>query len=252
MLFRSQVKISATMLSATPTNARIQFSVRDTGIGISAQALEQLFKPFAQADNSTTRRFGGTGLGLAISGQLVNLMGGRIQVESSLGQGSHFWFELELPFERRQAEPIATDALFAREASNLEGKLAGLRLLVAEDHPVNQQIVKLMLEDPGAEVSVADNGQQALEAVQSAARTDRPFDLILMDMNMPVMMGVEATKRLRDLGYAKPVFGLSANVMQSHLQECLDAGMNGLIGKPFIREDLVHTIAQACQRSDAV
>ncbi|MFC7420417.1 PAS domain S-box protein [Iodobacter arcticus] len=214
----------------------ITFSIRDTGIGISASAQTQLFQSFQQADNSITRKYGGTGLGLAISRQLVELMGGALSVESQLGEGSEFKFCLDLPEIQDLPKPLPH---WSKNKAN-EHFLIGKRILLADDHPFNQQIGAELLEIMGAEVSIANHG---LEAILLAEQSH--FDAILMDVQMPEMDGITACQILRkkpefdDL----PIIAMTANVSTDYRQHCLSAGMNDFIGKPVQAEKLYQTLA---------
>ncbi len=198
---------------------RLRVSVTDTGIGISAEDQALLFEPFSQVDSSATRRFSGTGLGLAISKRLVELMGGEIRLQSAPGQGSCFWFELPgmaLPCEcSSRPEP---DQL----------PIQDLDVLVVEDSPVNQLVVSLMLQKLVTRVRVAANGLEALAQV-----AEQKPDLILMDMRMPQMDGLEATRRLRELGCKMPIVALTANAMAEDRARCLAQGMDDFLAKPI-------------------
>jgi len=218
----------------------LRFSVRDTGIGIPAEALDQLFQRFVQADGSISRRFGGTGLGLAISRRLVELMGGEIGVESRLGEGSTFWFEVDL------ARAAEVEAL-AEEAVAIDG--ASLRLLLVEDAEANQELVSTILHSVGIDVDVAGNGAEAVEAV----RTSR-YDLVLMDVQMPVMGGVQATEIIRKMGghlARVPIIALSANVLPEQVAEYRRAGMDAHLAKPINPREMLMAIGHwaAARRS---
>jgi CheY-like chemotaxis protein len=222
---RGSVTLRILRLGGEGTQHRLRFEVIDTGIGITEAQQGRLFERFIQADLSTTRRYGGTGLGLSICRALVEeLMGGTLSVESTAGEGSVFWFELSLegcepPLVR---EPVgATLAALERPP----------RILVAEDHLVNQRIVRLMLERLGAEVVVVENGALAVEA----ARETR-FDLIFLDWMMPEMDGLEAARLLKQDGGASaevPMVALTANGAPEHAVACLSAGMDGYMTKPI-------------------
>jgi PAS domain S-box-containing protein len=220
----------------TPSNDDILFSVQDTGIGIPASAQTQLFQSFQQADNSITRKYGGTGLGLAISSQLVQLMQGQLTVNSQLGAGSEFKFCLKLP--KIKALSI-TQEHKANNGLDLHF-LAGKRILLADDHPFNQQIGAELLQIMGVEVVIANHG---LEAILLASQS--LFDAILMDVQMPEMDGITACQTLRKNAEFKhtPIIAMTANVSREYRQHCLDAGMNDFIGKPVQADKLYQTLA---------
>jgi PAS domain S-box-containing protein len=209
---------------------RIRIEVSDTGPGIDASMQERLFQPFTQADESTTRRYGGTGLGLSICRELAVLMGGSVGVESHVGQGATFWAELPLP----AAPAPAPVGLQNREASQ-ERALKGRRILMVEDNPVNMMIAVALLEQWGAEVSQASDGRQAVEAAHAAASMGKPFDAVLMDVQMPVMSGHEATRQLRERFTATqlPIVALTAAALTQERDEALAAGMNEFLTKPI-------------------
>jgi CheY-like chemotaxis protein len=203
-----------------PEDARrwIRIRVQDTGIGIAPAQLAQLFQRFSQADASTTRRFGGSGLGLVICRHLIELMGGSVHVESEPGKGSTFWFDLPL------WPPIAPACGRARPADAVPAGVAPrkARILVAEDNLVNQQVVRAMLERIGMTVSIVGDGSQALAAVRS-----QHFDLVLMDCQMPVMDGYEASfadSRIASDRARIPIVALTANAPSEDRQRCIDAG----------------------------
>jgi len=216
---------------------RLHCEVVDTGVGIPQAAQAALFSRFTQADGAISRRFGGSGLGLSISRLLTELMGGEIGFESREGQGSKFWISLDL---------AAADA--ACEETWAAGDLSGARMLVVEDNPTNQMVVKLILEELGADVETSDDGALGLAAVQA-----RAFDLVLMDVQMPNMDGVEATRRIRALptpAGRTPIVGLTANVMEHERASYLAAGMQAVIGKPLDVVELLGAISQVLQEPD--
>jgi PAS domain S-box-containing protein len=212
---------------------RVRVSVADTGVGIEAEKLHTVFDRFAQADAAMSRRFGGAGLGLAICKRIVEAFGGRIGVRSEPGQGSEFWFEVTLP--RAQGDAAATEPKVCRSPG------APLRLLLVEDNTVNRELVLAMLEPFDIVVDTAEDGAQGVEA---AGRGD--YDLILMDVQMPVMDGLTATRRIRDMtgsGGRTPIVALTANVLPEQVTVCLEAGMDAHLGKPIKAERLLETIA---------
>jgi PAS domain S-box-containing protein len=225
------------------TGVRLVLEVEDTGVGFDAAQGEMIFQRFSQADSTITRRFGGTGLGLAICRTLVELLGGVISARARPGSGS--LFRVVLPLQRIEAADLA----LAGEAGAGPAPAArpeGLRVLLAEDHPVNQKVVQLILEPHGVEVTVVDNGALAVEAFRTGG-----YDLVLMDMQMPVMDGLAATRAIRRLeqhdpaGAPIPIIMLSANAMAHHRQDALLAGADLHLAKPVTAADLIGGIGQA-------
>ena len=215
---------------------RVRFTVTDTGVGFDAAQKARIFTRFQQADGSITRRFGGTGLGLAISRDLAELMGGELDCESTPGEGSRFWFELPLP-------PAAIVDVIADD--EIEASPEGLRILLADDHPANRKVIEVLLAPTGATLVSVENGRQAVDAY-----ADGGFDLILMDMQMPVMDGLTATTAIRALeaerGAARtPLLMLTANAMPEHVEAGRLAGADGHLAKPVTTQSLFAAIASA-------
>ena len=227
-------------------DAPLRFEVRDTGSGIAPDVQARLFQPFTQADQSTTRRFGGSGLGLSICLELATLMQGRVGVCSTPGQGSCFWAELVLPAAAALDDVSCFGGLDAPQ-------LAGTRVLMVEDNPVNMTIAVAMLEQWGVQVTQVGDGAQALAAVEQAARAGQPFDLVLMDVQMPVMSGYEATRRLRASAEHRPlpIIALTAAALTSEREQALACGMNGFLTKPIDAQRLHDTLAATLARCRA-
>ncbi len=218
--------------------------VTDTGIGMSADGLKQAFEAFGQADASTTRRFGGTGLGLTISRRLAEALGGRLDALSTPGGGTTM--TLILPLVVAMNAPRSYHSLTAPRQPSAE-PLQGCRLLLAEDGPDNQVLLKLILTRAGAAVELVDNGELARDAALTALAQGQPFDAVLMDMQMPVMDGYTASRQLRDRGYDRPIIALTANAMSSDRQRCLDAGCDDFAPKPIQRDTLIELITHYVQ-----
>ncbi|HZV54339.1 MAG TPA: PAS domain S-box protein [Rhodocyclaceae bacterium] len=221
-------------LAALWEGEALVFAVRDTGIGIPSETQGRLFQPFQQADSSVTRKYGGTGLGLVISRRLAELMGGTLAVESTPGQGSTF--TLRLPLEETET-PAATGTVAATGTM----RLAGLRLLVAEDNAINQLVIENLLTGEGAEVVLADNGGRAVEAVEQALT---PYDAVLMDVQMPVLDGLAATQLLKQSHPHLPVIGQTAHALKEETDRCVAAGMVAIVHKPIDLEVLVSTLLE--------
>lgn len=232
--FTAQGEVS---LGVSQDGGMLQYRVNDTGIGISEAAMSRLFMPFEQADSSTTREYGGTGLGLAICRQLATLMHGEITVTSRPGAGS--CFTLRLPLTVVTSPPASAAAALPGRAG---ARLGGLRILAAEDMDINRYILETILEREGASVEFAADGQQALEHVRE--RGAPAFDLVLMDVRMPVMDGLEATRRLLEIAPGLPVIGLTAHALAEERSACLAAGMIDHTTKPINPDALIEVIRQ--------
>ncbi len=232
---RGSIRLSVRSFLRTRDGMALQFEVVDTGIGIAPQALLRLFDEFEQADTSTTRRYGGTGLGLAICRRLALAMGGEVGVRSTLGEGSVFWLALTLPeVEPTPCEP-AQDVMLPLPAP----AFAGQRVLLVEDNEVNQEIAAAMLHALGLQVDVAANGEEAL-----AKAGDTPYALVLMDVQMPVLDGIETTRRLRARGWTRPIIAMTANAFAEERRRCLAAGMDEHLPKPVSMAQLHAVLAR--------
>ncbi len=243
------VTIAMEMVDPAGPTPKLRFEVIDTGIGITPEQVGRLFKPFAQADSSVTRRFGGTGLGLAICHRLSEMLGGEIGVESTPGVGSTFRVSIatgDLQNVRLLSDPNAASA--AAEASAAKPSTAkekiNCRVLLAEDGPDNQRLIKFLLQKAGMQVTVVDNGELAYHSALEAFESGEPFDVILMDMQMPVMDGYTAATRLREADYRGRVIALTAHAMKTDRQKCLDAGCDEYTTKPIKREELFSLIRE--------
>ena len=232
------VTIDVRLIAESDSRVIVACAVTDTGIGIAPEARSSLFKEFSQVDSSVARRFGGTGLGLAICKRLVDGMGGMIEVESQIGRGSTFSFRVPL----RKSDPLSETPVASEQADDeLPQFVRGGRVLVAEDNPTNQIIVVTMLEKLGLRVDTVANGAEAVTAVKSM-----PYDMVLMDMQMPEMDGLEATKLIRQLPGPLgriPIVGVTANAFREDHERCIEAGMQSVVTKPFRWTDLTRAMA---------
>ena len=246
---------------------RLQFEVLDTGIGMNDEQIAQLFQSFSQADSSATRRFGGTGLGLAISRRLTEMLGGTITVRSSVGRGSAFLLTIAAGrLEKRANDPTKVQDCGAgvppanpadrqaggAPAPQAEATLVGGRVLLAEDGPDNQHLIGHLLRKAGAWVAIAENGRLAVDMALAARDGDQPFDVVLMDMQMPVLDGYEAATLLRASGYDLPIVALTAHVMPADRQKCLDAGCDDYTTKPIDRNQLIDVTRKHLRRNQEV
>lgn len=228
--FTEQGEVS---LSISTSQERLNIIVADTGIGIDATTLAQLFTPFIQADNSITRNYGGTGLGLAITKHLVELMDGTIDVSENQGQGTIFSVSLPLVLKKS----LDSELMAPKRNPPNETIVSAKKLLLVEDTTTNQMVLKLMLNRMGYNVTIANNGAEALELI----RQHDNFDIIFMDISMPVMDGIQATKLLRSRSYSKPIVALTAHSLNEDKQKCLDAGMDDVVMKP-IKSKTIQTV----------
>lgn len=238
------VTLHAEMLDADSEGVNLRFTIQDTGIGITPGDQARLFTAFEQADNSMSRKYGGTGLGLAISKHLVRLMGGEIGLSSEVGKGSTFWFTVRLG---KAAENLPLSIAHSPDATTerLTREFSGSRILLAEDEPINQEVSRSLLEDVGLLVDVAENGEDAVSMASGKA-----YALILMDMQMPRMNGVEATRIIRSLpAHARtPILAMTANAFEEDRRLCIEAGMDEHISKPVNPEHLFETLLKWLSR----
>jgi len=238
---KGRIDISCELESCSQQSDRLRFEVKDTGIGISTESQQLIFESFKQEDSATSRTYGGSGLGLAISKQIVELMGGELKVESVKNQGSRFYFSVSLPIDKgsklQNLKP---------EERSAEVNLTGYSILLVEDNKLNQILASTIIEKWGARVVVAGNGQQALDILEK-----NTFDVILMDIQMPVMDGMTASRLIREkLNIHTPILALSANVIKGIVEKCQEAGMQGYISKPFDSEDLYRKIILHAPKKD--
>lgn len=237
------IELSVSVQEETGHEVILLTKVCDTGIGLAAKSLESIFEMFQQADSSTTRKYGGTGLGLSICRRLADMMGGKVWAESVYGEGATFFFTARLGKSNTIAVPppqSQTNATPTKHATH--SPPSQQHLLIAEDHPVNQKLAQVIFSKEGYLVTIANNGAEAVDIFTQAPDS---FSAILMDIQMPVMDGHEATQKIRAAGYTTiPIIAMTANAMEEDRQQCLDSGMNDFIAKPIKRELVFKTIAK--------
>jgi CheY-like chemotaxis protein len=237
-----RVDVTVSVRNTRADDLEIAVEVRDTGIGFDGEARERMFQRFAQGDGSITRRFGGTGLGLAISQALAEAMGGEIRVSSVPGTGSHFTLALTLRRGDLESETPGQSNDTPSWLDDASAKGRALRILLVEDHPINQQVVRLILEGQGVEITTANDGEQAVSLFQPDS-----FDIILMDMQMPVMDGLAATRAIRELEAEEgrprtPIAMMTANTYKDHQQMAEAAGTDMFLPKPINAETLLSAL----------
>ncbi len=243
---KGYIRLKAELVDKDRERCKIKFSVSDSGIGMTPEQIAKLFAPFSQADTSITRKFGGTGLGLTISKRLVEMMGGEIGVESELSQGTTFFFTAAFAYraeEMSKGHIVTTDSTSLQEflyAGN-EAGMAGAKVLLVEDNTLNRQVATELLEGAGLVVEVANNGQEALDALYRAS-----YDLVIMDVQMPVMGGYEATRLIRkdDKFCELPIIAMTAHAVSGVKEACMEAGMNDYVGKPIDPDQLFAVLLQ--------
>lgn len=246
--FTDEGSVSVRIGRSSPDDSLLDFEVRDTGVGLTPEAQQILFEPFTQADTSTSRRFGGTGLGLTISRRLARILGGDVWIECSTpGFGSTFRLQVRVgsvaevpPAPTLIAPPDSVEV--RRSESTRTERLRGRRLLIADDVPANRRLIEYVLKKEGAETVCVGDGQQAVQETLRAELEGVPFDLLLMDMQMPVLDGYSATARLRQEGVQRPIVALTAHTMAGDRERCLQVGCSAFATKPIDRKELVATI----------
>ncbi|MDZ4150708.1 response regulator [Methylicorpusculum sp.] len=237
------VSLRASLIEATGEEVKIRFEIQDTGIGIDQSLLEHIFVPFEQVDNTLTRQYGGLGLGLSINRKLIEMMGGEMGVESESGKGSTFWIVITL--KRSQTQPAVASRI--PPLQSLQTNKARPRILLVDDDFINQELLKFLLNEAGLQCDSANDGEEAVGMVKN---TD--YDLVLMDIQMPIMDGLAATRAIRLLPERRltPVIGVSANAFAEDKDRCFEAGMNAFLAKPVAPEVLYSELAKWLIKND--
>jgi len=252
---KGEIRLEAFLTNETDVNCELRIEVTDSGIGISAEQKERLFSAFEQADTGISRQYGGTGLGLAISKRIIEMMNGNIWADSELGKGAKFIFTLTL---QRSALHIGKSSGSIPDSGNndetglIKSEFKGKNLLIAEDIEINREILIALLEDTELAIDCAENGEKALKMIETSP--DK-YDIIFMDIQMPVMNGYEATRKIREYETQRnlrkqiPIIALTANVFKSDVEECLAAGMNDHLGKPLDIDRVLEMIRKYIQKN---
>lgn len=243
------VKVVASFIDDGSSSPSLEFRVIDTGIGISGEQEGGLFHAFAQADSSITRKYGGTGLGLTLSKHFAEMLGGDVRVESLTGEGSVFIVSVATgPLENARmiqaTEDTSSFCVVSGETVGETGEILKGRVLLAEDGPDNQRMVSFILRKAGAEVMVVKNGKEAIDAVHASYDENKTFDVLLMDMQMPVMDGYDAVRQLREEGYPGSIIALTAHAMSGDRKKCINAGCDGYLTKPIDRGKLISLVGR--------
>ncbi len=262
------ITVETRLLETPGQEPQVEFTVIDQGIGMTEAQMSNLFRPYIQADSSTTRKYGGTGLGLTISKHLAEMLGGEIKVSSEFHQGSQFSATVQagspegielLEEQTIQSSPEVKEPKQAEAEKEVSerpvssGKsLSGLKILLAEDCLDNQRLISFLLKKAGAEVVLAENGEVAFQTALESIESDDNFDVILMDIQMPVLDGYSATKKIRNHGYTRPIISLTANAMEGDRQRCIDAGCDEYLKKPVDRKKMLGLIEDVCASERAV
>ncbi len=254
------IRLNTSFLENPGEEPQVQFTVIDQGIGMTEAQMSNLFRPFSQADSSTTRKYGGTGLGLTICKRLTDVLGGDISVTSKLNQGSQFSATVKtgnlegvpLLQELQQNDNTESTKPLPAQPEEQALSLKGKKILLAEDGPDNQKLISFILKKAGAEVTVAENGEAARQAAMRAMEIGLLYDVILMDMQMPILDGYGATRILREQGYSGPIISLTANAMEGDREKCISVGCNDHVTKPIDRRKLISMIANCCEVETAV